>query len=208
MHITQRNGFPCRCSDCEDERRKRAASVKASVDGGHTDNPVTPPTAISEAGGRLRVVQCRADAREHRGGPSNKTNKAGADEAFKPAHDVPPVSLVEATPPSAEAAARSVFRDWATGCAREWGWDSVVQCIAEAMAYTKPRASDERAVMTYAHGIGWPALLAEVAEMMRGAGVYLDVFISRTVSDERDEEPQSADAVDPHVPPRESGPRA
>jgi len=88
---------------------------------------------------------------------------------------------------SAKAKAGREFAEWAIASAEEWGWDYVIQMIAEVMGYTKGRTDEEKIVLLYARAIGWPALLRKVAQVMQDKGVYLNVWVNHTPDDEDDD---------------------
>lgn len=86
---------------------------------------------------------------------------------------------------SAKAKAGREFAEWATATSQRWGWDTVVQTIAEVMGYTDG-TGEERIIIRYARAIGWPAMLRKVAQAMQDSGVYLDVYVNKIEDDDGD----------------------
>ncbi len=71
------------------------------------------------------------------------------------------MKIVEET--SAKTAARTRVHRFMSSYAAQWGWDSVVQYIAETMSSTRGREQPERDILRYVNGVGWPELLRECA---------------------------------------------
>lgn len=99
----------------------------------------------------------------------------------------------------ARTKAYAEMRAWAVAEADRWGWDTTLAVVIDAMGSTRPHDEAERVILRYARGVGWPAVLREIAQWMEDAEIYLDAYPNwrEHASEDKDDE---AEPDPPPVP--------